>query len=124
MRVYWTAGAGLDGSYRLPAVKRVELNAKGNGTYEDSGFTLSAAAMVLAALCTAHAQAAVRRPVPVTVDNFIRAETDLYFGHRQGRRIRQVRSSPRTGSIDKQTVIRMNRDTLYSSAVFDLERVR
>ena len=42
------------------------------------------------------------RPITVTPDNFIRAESD---------------PTP----IAKQTVIRMNRDTLYSAAVLDLD---
>lgn len=59
----------------------------------------------------------------VTVENFPRAESDTYlaatvkgydafgrFGHNRG-------PTP----IDKQTVVRMNRDTLYSAAVFDLD---
>ncbi len=63
------------------------------------------------------------KPVPVTVDNFTRAESDLYFGN-------AVQESGGTGklnhrremmSVDKQMVIRPNRDTLYSSAVFDLD---
>ena len=57
----------------------------------------------------------------VNVDNFKRAESDTYFskfvkdgglgkfGHRR-----------EPASIDKQDVIRMNRDTLYSAAVVDL----
>ncbi|MGL3210225.1 DUF1254 domain-containing protein [Bradyrhizobium sp. BR 1433] len=62
-------------------------------------------------------------PVPVTVDNFARAESDLYFGN-------AVKDASGTGklfhrrepmSIDKQAVIRANRDTLYSSGVFDLD---
>ena len=60
---------------------------------------------------------------PVTVENFIRAETDLYFsvvalkegGFGKFEHHREL--SP----IDAQTIIRMNRDTLYSAAVFDLD---
>jgi hypothetical protein len=62
-------------------------------------------------------------PVPVTVDNFIRAESDLYFsaialkedglGKFEHKRV--------LSAIDNQTVIRQNRDTLYSAAVFDLD---
>src|SRR5580698_5610247 len=60
--------------------------------------------------------------IPVTVDNFIRAESDLYFGNivndgEVGRFLH--RREP--AAIDNQTVIRLNRDTLYSSAVFDLD---
>ena len=63
------------------------------------------------------------RPGPVTVDNFIRAESDLYFGGilkdsgAIGKFIHRREPAP----IDNQTVIRLNRDTLYSSAVFDLD---
>lgn len=61
--------------------------------------------------------------VPVTVDNFIRAESDVYFGglikDSGGIGIFAHRREP--ARIDNQTVIRLNRDTLYSSAVFDLD---
>jgi hypothetical protein len=60
--------------------------------------------------------------IHVSPDNFIRAESDLYFGNivKEGgfgrfHHIRQL--SP----IDNQLVIRQNRDTLYSAAVFDLD---
>jgi hypothetical protein len=58
----------------------------------------------------------------VTPDNFIRAESDMYFGNlvREGglgRFYHRTEPAP----IDNQTVIRLNRDTLYSSAVFDLD---
>lgn len=60
--------------------------------------------------------------VPVTPDNFVRAESDLFFGnavkdggfgkflHRRG-----------VMGVDDQFVVRGNRDTLYSIAVFDLD---
>lgn len=61
--------------------------------------------------------------VPVTVDNFVRAESDLYFGN-----LLKEAGGPGTfqhrrdvASVDNQSVIRLNRDTLYSSAVFDLD---
>ena len=60
---------------------------------------------------------------PVTATNFMRAESDVaikrvvdgygmntFFGYKT------------PVAIDKQTVIRMNRDTLYSSAVLDLSK--
>jgi hypothetical protein len=60
--------------------------------------------------------------VPVTVDNFIRAESDLYIGAqvREGG-LGKIFHRREPASIDNQTVIRLNRDTLYSSAVFDLD---
>ncbi len=57
----------------------------------------------------------------VTVDNFVRAETDMTL-HRYvkqgafGKLLHIRQPTP----IDKQDVIRMNRDTLYSLGVFDL----
>lgn len=61
--------------------------------------------------------------VPVTAENFPRAESDLYFTaiakQRNGfAKFEHDRTPP---AIDKQTVIRLNRDTLYSAAVFDLD---
>jgi hypothetical protein len=61
-------------------------------------------------------------PLAVNVDNFKRAETDTYF----------TKFVAQTGlgkfdharglvAIDKQDVIRSNRDTLYSTAVVDLD---
>lgn len=60
--------------------------------------------------------------VPVTVENFVRAETDRYFGVTVklggfGKLTHHRDPMP----IDAQTVIRANRDTLYSSGVFDLD---
>src|SRR5262245_17061579 len=59
--------------------------------------------------------------IPETVDNFIRAETDLYLGNAvKDGKLGDFHHNRELTPIDKQTVIRMNRDTLYSSAVFDL----
>src|SRR5882724_10824733 len=58
----------------------------------------------------------------VTADNFVRAETDLYFGavvKKDG--FGKFEHNREALPIDKQTVIRTNRDTLYSGAVFDLD---
>jgi len=72
---------------------------------------------------TAVAQAPASKPVPVTVDNFVRAETDLYFGNaiKDSGGIGKLTHRREPASIDKQMVIRLNRDTLYSSGVFDLD---
>jgi hypothetical protein len=60
--------------------------------------------------------------VPVTVDNFARAESDLYFGNMvKDGAFGKFLHRREPAAIDNQTVIRLNRDTLYSSAVFDLE---
>jgi hypothetical protein len=60
--------------------------------------------------------------IPVTADNFIRAESDLYFGNViKDNGFGQFTHKREPSPIDQQTVIRMNRDTLYSGAVFDLD---
>lgn len=60
--------------------------------------------------------------VPVTPDNFVRAESDRYLGAiaRQGAfgRFKHYRDFI---PLDKVTVVRVNRDTLYSVGVFDLD---
>ena len=57
----------------------------------------------------------------VTVDNFVRAETDMTLDRyvKQGAfgKLLHIRTPT---PLDKQDVIRMNRDTLYSLGVFDL----
>ena len=60
--------------------------------------------------------------IPVTPDNFVRAESDLYFGNlvKEGG-VGKLFHRREPAAIDNQTVIRLNRDTLYSSAVFDLD---
>jgi hypothetical protein len=61
-------------------------------------------------------------PIPVNVSNFARAETDMYFARFAARGGFGKFDHNRTPTpIDKQDVVRMNRDTLYSAAVFDLD---
>ena len=60
--------------------------------------------------------------IPVSTDNFIRAESDLYFaGIVKNGGFAKFDHTREPAPIDKQTVIRLNRDTLYSAAVFDLD---
>ena len=74
---------------------------------------------MLAFTSAARAQA----PQPVTVDNFVRAESDTYFANllKESGRLGALNHRREVASIDSQTVIRLNRDTLYSSVVFDLD---
>lgn len=69
------------------------------------------------------AAAAAQSPQPVTIDNFVRAESDTYLASflRESGGLGQFSHRREVASIDNQTVIRLNRDTLYSSAVFDLD---
>src|SRR5262245_678043 len=82
--------------------------------------------MILAAVLMTVAGPAVTAddgpPVRVNVDNFKRAETDSYlakFTAEGG--FGNFKHERELAPIDKQTVIRMNRDTLYSFGVFDLD---
>jgi len=72
----------------------------------------------LASLTLASTAFAESGPTPVNVHNFIRAETEFYF---KTRAFGELKHSRDMAAIDKQDVVRMNRDTLYSSGVFDLE---
>jgi hypothetical protein len=65
---------------------------------------------------------AAESPVRVTPDNFPRAESDLFFSGIVkdggfGKFMHRREPTP----LARQTVIRMNRDTFYSAAVFDLD---
>lgn len=61
-------------------------------------------------------------PLTVTPDNFARAESDMYFSSivREAG-LGTFRHHRELMPITRQTVVRPNRDTLYSSAVFDLD---
>lgn len=60
--------------------------------------------------------------IRVNVDNFVRAESHRMFADNQAAAggIGQFRHNRTPARIDEQTVIRLNRDTLYSFAVVDL----
>jgi hypothetical protein len=84
-------------------------------------FALVAAAAISVSW-SAYAQAPQPKPTPVNVENFARAESDLYFaGIVRNGGFGKLDHTREPAPLDKQTVIRLNRDTLYSSAVFDLD---
>jgi para-nitrobenzyl esterase len=73
--------------------------------------------MIAHSRATAEAQSQI-----VTLDNFTRAETDMYFGaFVKAGGIGKLVHSRSLADIDHQTVVRMNRDTIYSNGVFDLD---
>jgi hypothetical protein len=79
-----------------------------------------AALAICGATGSVYAQSPGGRAIPVTADNFNRAETDMYFA-----------GAAKRGALGKflhyreipleSPVVRPNRDTLYSEAVFDLD---
>lgn len=77
---------------------------------------------VVAALLLANATAALADPQPVNISNFVRAETDMYMTKAvKDDAFGKLRHRREPTPIDKQDVVRMNRDTLYSNGVFDLD---
>ena len=66
--------------------------------------------------------ARLKPAVAVTPDNFPRAESDLYFaGAVKDGGLGKFLHRREPTALDRQTIARMNRDTLYSAAVFDLD---
>jgi len=94
MRLYWPKADALNGRWMAPPLVQVADNEAA-----PSGAT-----------------------IPVTPENFVRAESDRYFGNlvKEGG-IGKLFHRRAPAAIDNQTVIRLNRDTLYSSGVFDLD---
>jgi hypothetical protein len=69
----------------------------------------------------ARAQAPSANTVPVTIENFNRAESDNYLAtNAKEAGLGKLNNNREPASVDNQTVIRLNRDTLYSFGVFDL----
>jgi len=83
--------------------------------------TIAAALLALGWLAAAPGQEP--KAVPVTVENFRRAESDTYFATvlKDAGGLARFCHHREVMPIEKQTVIRANRDTLYSTAVFDLD---
>ncbi len=94
MRLYWPKADALDGRWTAPPLVQASDNEA----------------------------AASSASVPVTPDNFARAESDRYLGNlvREGG-VGKLFHRREPAAINNQTVIRLNRDTLYSSAVYDLD---
>lgn len=83
--------------------------------------SMKAIALVAGFVALAWHQASAAEPV--TVDSFARAESGLYIGRlaKDAGGLGKLLHHREPAPIDAQTVIRLNRDTLYSSAVFGLD---
>ena len=65
------------------------------------------------------------KPVHVNVDNFVRAETAAAFDRNLklvGGEVNKLLHNRKPIPLDKQNIIRMNRDTLYSGAIIDISK--
>src|SRR5262249_16061209 len=91
------------------------------------GLRVSIVAVLLLAAANygALAQSPGSNTIPVTADNFVRAETDFYFSNifkgDAGGKLGTFFHRRDLVPIDRQPVIRSNRDTPYSGAIFDLD---
>jgi hypothetical protein len=101
MRLYWPQAAALNGQWKAPPLRQVAAEPAAQS----------------------FAQAPGGNPVPVTADNFTRAESDWYFAGllKDSGGVGKFLHRREPARLDNQTVIRLNRDTLYSSALFDLD---
>ena len=78
LRLYWPKPAALDGKWKAPPLQRaIEAGRSGHEASRSISPALAGVTLV------AFARVTRKRPQdtgPVTVDNFVRAESDLYFG--------------------------------------------
>src|SRR5215831_4973752 len=93
-----------------------------NATMRNAGTQTRAGLLLAATSSAALAQSPSGAAVPVTVDNYNRAQSDAYFGltvkaGALGKFVHGRELAP----IDRRGIIRPNRDTLYSLAVFDFD---
>jgi hypothetical protein len=93
MRLYWPKEEALTGRWTAPPLERVQSEAPLGGA------------------------------VPVTVENFVRAESDMYFANALSLTggLARLHHGRDVASPEHQNVIRTNRDTFYSVAVVDLD---
>jgi hypothetical protein len=82
---------------------------------------LAAALLGTLAFAPAQARQAAAAGVPVTPETYIRAESDRQFGNivRMAGGVNRLFHFRSPTPLDKQNVVRMNRDTLYSMGVVD-----
>jgi Protein of unknown function (DUF1254) len=83
---------------------------------------LSACGLALVAVIAAQLPLLAADTVPVTVDNFVRAESDVYFGGiTKDFGFGKIGYNREPAPIENQIVIPLTRDTLYGGGVFDLD---
>jgi len=79
--------------------------------------------VIVSMVCLLNLPVLAAEPVVVNVDNFVRAETaaqfdsTLKYSNGEVNKLVHIREPQ---PLDKQSVIRMNRDTLYSGAIVDI----
>jgi hypothetical protein len=94
------------------------------GGFEVKKLCLKLALTIVATLLLAPLAATADTPVKVSLDNFARAETDMQIGRmlKATKGVNKWTHYRLPTPLDAQTVIRMNRDTLYSFAIVDISK--
>jgi hypothetical protein len=83
---------------------------------------ICAASLLAATNAVALAQSPSGNPIPVTVDNYNRAQSDVYFGQTvKAGAFGKFRHGRELAPVVSRGIVRPNRDTLYSFAVFDFD---
>src|SRR6266850_6562972 len=83
---------------------------------------ICAASLLAATSSVAPAQSPSGIAVPVTADNYNRAQTDVYFGQTvKAGAFGKLRLGRELAPITNRGIVRPNRDTLYSFGVFDFD---
>src|SRR6266850_2553349 len=91
-----------------------------NAAMRDFRTEICAASLLAATSSVALAQSPSGAAVPVTADNYNRAQTDVYFGQTvKAGAFGKFRHGRELAPIVSRGIVRPNRDTLYSFAVFD-----
>ena len=85
---------------------------------------LCASLVLAAALAVTQVGFAASDPIAVNVDNFAHAQADMEFDGilKLSGGINKWQHNREPTPIDKQNIIRMNRDTLYSFAIIDISK--
>lgn len=85
---------------------------------------ISALSLAVALAAVSVPVTAIAAPITVNVDNFDRAQTDMEFEGiiKMSGSINTLHHNRTPTPVDKQNVIRMNRDTLYSLGVVDISK--
>jgi hypothetical protein len=81
-------------------------------------------ALAISAPAHAHAQTQTTSPVKVTPETYIRAETDRQFAEivKMAGGVNRFYHFRSPTPLDKQNVVRMNKDTLYSMGIVDTSK--
>lgn len=109
LREYWPKPQALDGSWKAPpAVRTAPVR--------------TATPSVVPDLASPDRwRKTADGKIIVTPDNFVRAESDAYMAAQvQDGAFGRFKHTRAPAPIDRQLIVRLNRDTIYSSAVFDL----